>query len=208
MGGSKGGEAALLIAATFPQVRAAISVVGSGLVTQGIGQDVLTGSLLEILSTPVANWTYQGRALPYLPNIVTPELTAAVAAGEPVALRMAFAPGLAHTDLLVAATIPVERIRGAVLLVSSEDDAGYGAAFHEVAARRLAAYNHPYAWKHIVYEGAGHHIAKPPYGPTTNFLSPGPGVRFRGGGTPAGNARARAGAWHETLRFLAREIAG
>jgi dienelactone hydrolase len=57
MGGSKGGEAALLVAATFPQVRAAISVVGSGLVTQGISQDVLTGSLLEILSTPVANWT-------------------------------------------------------------------------------------------------------------------------------------------------------
>lgn len=139
---------------------------------------------------------------------MTPELEAVVAAGEPVVLGMAFAPGLELTDLLVAATIPVERIRGGVLLISSEDDAGYGAVFHEVAARRLAAYNHPYAWKHIVYEGAGHHIAKPPYGPTTVSVSPGPGVRFRGGGTPAGNARARAGTWRETLRFLAREIAG
>lgn len=207
IGGSKGGEAALLIAATFPQVRAAISVVGSGLVTQGISQDILTGSLLEILSTPVANWTYQGRALPYLPNVVTPELAAVVAAGGPVALGLASTPGLAHTDLVAAATIAVERIRGAVLLISCDDDAGYGVTFHEVAARRLAANNHPYAWQHIVYEGAGHSIAKPPYGPTTNSLSPGPGVTFRSGGTAAGTARARAGAWHETLRFLAKEIA-
>jgi hypothetical protein len=112
-GASKGGEAALLVGVTFPQVRAVVSVVGSGLVTQGISQDALTGSLLEVLSTPVANWTYQGRALPYLPNVVTPELAAIVAAGEPVPLRLAFEPGLRRTDLLGAATIPVDRIRGA-----------------------------------------------------------------------------------------------
>jgi hypothetical protein len=68
MGGSKGGEAALLVAATFPHVRAAVSVVGSGLITQGISQDVLTGSLLDILTTPVANWTWHGHPLPYLPT--------------------------------------------------------------------------------------------------------------------------------------------
>jgi dienelactone hydrolase len=206
VGGSKGGEASLLVGATFPQVRAVVSVVGSGLVTQGIGQSVLTGSFLDILSTPVASWTYQGRALPYLPNVVTPELRAAVAAGEPVALRLAFEPGLRRTDLLPAATIPVERVHGAVLLISSDDDQGYGRAFHDVAERRLAAHGHPHTWKHVVYRDAGHDIAAPPYAPTTRLLAPGPGVMFRGGGTPAGNARARADAWRQILRFLASEL--
>ena len=206
MGASKGGEAALLIGATFPEVHAVVSVVGSGLVTQGISQVALTGSLLDVLRTPVANWTYHGRALTYLPNVVTPELEAAVVAGEPVALRLAFEPALRRVDLLPAATIPVERIAGGVLLISTDDDQGYGMAFHQVAADRLAAHGHPHAWRHVVYPGAGHNIAAPPYAPTTRPLSPGPGVTFTGGGTPAGDARARAGAWQETLRFLSDEI--
>jgi dienelactone hydrolase len=139
IGASKGGEAALLVGATFPEVRAVVSVVGSGLITQGISQDVLTGSFLDILGTPVASWTHQGRELPYLPNVVTPELEAAVAAGDPVALRLAFEPGLRRADLAGAAAIAVERINGAVLLISGSDDQGYGPAFHDIAARRLAA---------------------------------------------------------------------
>jgi dienelactone hydrolase len=206
MGASKGGEAALLVGATFPQARAVISVVGSGLVTQGISQDALSGSLLDVLRTPVANWTLQGRALPYLPNVVTPELEAVVAAGEPVALRLAFDPGLRRADLLAEVTIPVEHINGAVLLISSDDDQGYGMEFHQVAAERLSTRQHPYSWRHIVYQAAGHHIAAPPYAPTTRAFSPGPGVTFRGGGTPAGDARARASAWQESLRFLSDEI--
>jgi dienelactone hydrolase len=199
MGISKGGEAALLIGATFPQPCAVISMVGSGLITQGISQDVLTGSFLQIMTTPVANWTYQGRELTYLPNVVTPELEAAVAAGAPIALRMAFE--LPPDHLLPAVTIPVERINGPVLLISGEHDQGYGPAVHHVAAQRLAANNHPY--KHLVYPGAGHLIAAPPYAPTTRSTSPGPGVTFDHGGVPAANAHARADAWQQTIRFLA-----
>jgi dienelactone hydrolase len=114
--------------------------------------------------------------------------------------------GPCRADLVPAATIPVERIRGAVLLISTEDDQGYGVAFHDVAAQRLAAHDHPYAWRHVVYERAGHNIAKPPYAPTTRSLSPGPGVTFRAGGTPADDAHARAAAWRETMRFLAEEL--
>jgi hypothetical protein len=54
-----------------------ISIVGSAVHTQGISQDIRTGSLLEILETPVVSWTYQGQDLPYLPNVVTPRLRAA-----------------------------------------------------------------------------------------------------------------------------------
>jgi dienelactone hydrolase len=206
IGASKGGEAALLIGAVFPRVRAVVSVVGSGVVTQGISQDVRTGAFLDIIRTPVASWTYHGRELPYVPNAVTAELAAAVAAGEPVALRLAFEAGMRSAGGIPAATIPVEKINGAVLLISGGDDQGYGPAFQDIAARRLARHRHPHPWDHLVFEDAGHLIAQPPYGPTTSSLTPGPGVTFRHGGTPAADARARAAGWQAILAFLAREF--
>jgi dienelactone hydrolase len=200
-GGSKGGEAALLIGSIYPAVRAVVSIVGGGLLTQGISQDVETGSLLEILRTPVPNWTHQGRELPYLPNVITPRMEAAVAAGGPVSLRWA-APDLTDASKVAEAAIPVERISGPVLLISGADDQTYGPAFQEAAVQRLAAAGHRYPFQHIVYEEAGHMFAAAPYRPTTQSVFPGPGVPFQYGGTPAADAAARLAAWHQTLRFL------
>jgi dienelactone hydrolase len=205
IGASKGGEAALLVGATFPQVQAVVSVVGSGVVTQGISQDVGTGSFLDILGTPVASWTYEGREVPYARTPVTAGLAAAVAAGQPVALRPSFEAGMPAAGPAPATVIPVERIRGAVLLLSGGDDQGYGPAFHDVAARRLARHQH--RCEHLVFEGAGHLISPPPYGPTTSALTPGPGVTFRHGGTPAADARARSAGWRAIAAFLASELA-
>lgn len=192
VGGSKGGETALLLAATFPRIRAAVSVCGSGVVTQGLGP---YQSFLEIVGTPVPHWTYHGEPLPYLPNIVTPELEARVAAGEPIRLKSVFTPGLRH-ESLAAATIPLERSDAEILLISSSDDAGYGVEFHEIAAKRRPV-------QHVVHQGAGHDIIAPPYAPTTETTSPGPGVTFEHGGTPVANAVARACAWRDTVNFLA-----
>jgi dienelactone hydrolase len=204
-GVSKGGEAALLVGSMYPAaVRAVISVVGSGLVTQGISQGVLTGSLLEILSTPVACWTYQGRELPYLPNVVTPRMAAAVAAGGPVSLGWA-APDLSNAEQVAAAAIPVERIAGRVLLISGADDQTYGPAFQDAAAQRLAIFGHPHGWQHVVHPGAGHLIAAVPHRPTTRSVFPGPGVPFQYGGTAAADAAARVATWREILAFLGQD---
>jgi dienelactone hydrolase len=204
VGGSKGGEAALLIGSLLPGLRAVISILGSGVVTQGISQDVRTGSFLDILATPVPSWTHRGRELPYLPTVVTPRMRAALAAGDPVALRWAM-PDPRHLDATADTIIPVERIDGAVLLISAEDDEGYGMALHKIAADRLAAAGHP-QWRHIVHPGAGHQIIAPPYAPTTQSADPGPGVTFRNGGSPASDAAARAATWQELLRFLAHAL--
>lgn len=206
VGASKGGEAALLIGSLLGGLRAVVSVVGSGLVTQGISQDVLGGSFLEILATPVASWTYQGCELPYLPNVSTPRMEQAVAEGSPVALRWAMPEHGHAADLVSAATTPVDRIDGAVLLISGEDDQGYGVAYHDAAARRLARSDRPGNWRHIIHKDAGHLIAAPPYGPTTQSTSPGPGVTFRHGGTPAADALAREAAWRQILDFLRQEL--
>jgi dienelactone hydrolase len=199
VGGSKGGEAALLFGATFPEIRGVVSIVGSGVMTQGIAQSIVTGSFLEILRTPVPNWTLNGEPLPYVPNVVTEEMEKLVAEGAPVSLRMAFEPGLA-LDVLAEATIPVERVNGPVLLLSTELDGGAGPAYHQIAADRLAAHGRPH--EHVVYPGAGHLIAAPPYAPTTVTQSPGPGVTFEHGGEPAATAYARADARRRTLAFL------
>jgi dienelactone hydrolase len=136
-GVSKGGEAALLIGSIYPAIRAVISIAGGGLVTQGISQDAGTGSLLEILRTPVPNWTWQGRELPYLPNVVTPRIEAAAAGGGPASPGWA-APDLSHPGKVAEAANAVERIAGPVLLTSGADDQTYGPAFQEAAAQRLA----------------------------------------------------------------------
>jgi len=209
VGGSKGGEAALLVAATFPGIRAVVCLAGSGYVTQGISQSVYTGSFREIMTTPVACWTYQGRELPYLPNVLPSRVEEALEAGEPVALGWTKPDVTADTDLAEAAAIPVEKIDGAVLLIVGGDDiGGYGVTLHDVAARRLEAHKHPHTWRHIVHPGAGHNIIAPPDGngpqPTTG---PGPsGITFLNGGTPELDLQARAETWREALKFLQQEL--
>jgi dienelactone hydrolase len=204
MGVSKGSEAALLTGATYPgAVRSVISIVGSAVHTQGISQDIATGSLLEILQTRVASWTYRGRDLPYQPNVVTPRLRAALAAGDPVSIGWVF-PDLGDPPAAGAAMIPVGRIRGPVLLVSAGDDGGYGAAYHEIAIPELR-----YPARHVVFEHAGHPIAGPPYRPTPRAAPPyrpagmpGPDADFLRTGIPAADAAARAGVWREVREFL------
>lgn len=199
VGGSKGGEAALLIGATYPAVTGVVSVVGSGVVISGISQDVMTGSFLDIMRTPVANWTLGGEPLPYVPTVVTPELEKLVAEGAPVPLKLAFEPGLTP-DVVAQATIPVERINGPVLLLAGELDGSGGPVFHQIAADRLAAHRCPH--EHVVYPGAGHQIAAPPYAPTTVTILPIAGVTFDYGGEPAATAHARADAWRRKVAFL------
>ncbi len=200
MGGSKGGEAALLAAATYPKFGAAVSIVGSGVVTSGISQSVLGGNFLDILGTPASCFTHRGQPLPFLPNVIPAELRAAVAAGDPVAMRLAFDPALELSDALGAATIPVERIQGPVLLVSSTDDAGYGPRFHDIAADRRHRAGQPIT--HLLHEDAGHAIAAPPWAPTTRHTTPGPGVTLTSRGSDQADARARWETWQSAINFL------
>lgn len=201
VGGSRGGELALLIGATYPQVRAVVSVVGSGVVTQGIGPGA---NLLQKLSYETASWTLKGEPLPYLPYYVGDELRAKIVNGEPVPLRLAFdtSDGIPED-----AEIRVENIAGGVLLISSGHDDGWPSAeLSEVALRRLKDHEHPFPFEHVVYPEAGHLIAGPPHRPATDVTYPGPGVTFSGGGVPQATAHARANAWKRTVEFLQEQL--
>lgn len=113
MGGSRGGELALLVGVHFPIVAGVIAQVPSGLVW-GSGSDA-TG----------AAWTLDGAPLPYMP---TSDAQADVEVDDAGAahwrMRGMFLADMeaAAADALAAATIPAEEIEGPVLFLSGDDD--------------------------------------------------------------------------------------
>jgi pimeloyl-ACP methyl ester carboxylesterase len=89
-GASFGAQAALLVGATFPEVRAVVSVVGSGVIKQGI----VKADFLDIMRRDIIPWTRRGEPLPFVANTVTPELEKQVENGDPVEMIFSFLPGL------------------------------------------------------------------------------------------------------------------
>ena len=92
-----------------------------------------------------------------------------------------------------------------MLLLSSDDDGSWpSTVYSDVAAVRRRAHGCPV--EHRVFAGAGHSIAGPPGMTNTSTTSPGPGVTFELGGTPAANTAARAQAWQATVDFFEEHL--
>ena len=194
-GASRGGELALLLAATFPEFRAAVSWVGSGLAYGGV---------VSIGVAPMAGWTHNGADLPFagfVPSALKMD-------APPVSLTPGFLAALENVEAVAAAEIPVERINGPVLLISGTDDAVWpSTTLSEFAVRRLRVHRHPHAVEHLVYEGAGHVIGPPVPGLTfdiTHAVHPLLGIDFAFGGTVEKNTAASLDSWPRVLSFLDR----
>ncbi|PWT80666.1 MAG: hypothetical protein C5B57_11865, partial [Blastocatellia bacterium] len=107
------------------------------------------------------------------------------------------------------AEIPVERIQGAVLLISGRDDGVWPSS--EMAERivsrlRRNAFKFPYL--SLVYDHAGHGITRP-YSSTMELNSrrhPLSGRLVHMGGTPAGTAKASADSWRQMLEFVDQHL--
>jgi dienelactone hydrolase len=193
MGHGRGGELALLLGATFPQLSATFpqlsAVVGyapSGIVWQSIGQPVRSP------------WSYRGAPLPFVPLTFDPSIFAS--------------PPVAHEPIYVLkddaetekATIPVEKIRGAVLLIAGADDQLWPSSlFSERVIDRLAAHHFSYPYKYLKYPGAGH-LFDCPYAPATvtHFRDRTTGLVIAVGGTTKDQAWANVDSWHQVCAFL------
>ena|ERR1019366_4988124 len=103
------------------------------------------------------------------------------------------------------ATIRVERIKGAVLLISGRDDHVWNSSgMSEKVMARLQRNQFPYVYKHLSYDDAGHAIGRP-YTSTMDLNDtrhPLTGRIMPFGGTPDGTARAREDSWRQVLVFL------
>ncbi len=194
IGGSAGGELALLMGANFPAIRAVVGFAASGLIYQGIG--LFSGS-------PRARWTYRGMPLPFVP--LKEDLKYLIESrwrhltGQPDIATLLYLASLRDPDLVEKATIPVEKIEGPVLLISGSDDQVWPSSFlSERVMQRLKRCGHPYADQHLCYEGAGHAIHLP-YLPTI-------GRTTALGGSLSRDAAASIDAWPHLLTFLEQTL--
>ena len=183
LGTSKGAEAALLVASRSAVVRAVVAYAPSSVAWSCI----CSGS-------PRSSWSLDGKSVTAVPPL--PQ--------QPPAVPGPVRPTINYLNRLrrapAGATIPVERIRGPVLLIAGDDDQLWPSLHmaRQVMQRRASRGGHPED-RLMAFAGAGHLIGK-------SFLPAGStriaGGRIETGGTPAGNARAQAEAWPRVVQFL------
>jgi dienelactone hydrolase len=190
IGGSRGAELALLAAAQSPEIKSVIAMSPSNVVWGGISKSPeLRGS--------VSAWTYEGKPLPFLSAKATPEL-----------MQEFYAKGALHSglydylfsdrDAVKQATIPIERIRGSVLLISGAEDRVWGSPIMaQKIMERAMQFNRADSFTSLSYDGAGHNIREP-YRPTHG--------QARLGGTAEAHARAEQDSWQKMLAFLEQNL--
>ena len=204
-GQSRGGELVLLLGTLFPaSVSAVIGYVPGAVV------HCAQNACDPALGREGPAWIYRGRPLPHVwENNRTATWAPWDEGPEPRRHADALLTALQDPEAVARARIPVEKIRGPVMLLSATDDGSWPSSLYgRMVAERLAQSGHPHAVSHLDFEGAGHSILFP-YVPTTQlgYAHPVSGRRSTSGGTPAHNAHADEASWQGVLRFLQQAVA-
>ena len=192
IGTSKGAEAALLIAARDQRVRVVAALSPSSVVWANVGPG-RDGAA----TPPRSSWTDGGTALPFVPY--DPEWTPDD--GALPAYRGLYERSLiTFADRVEAATIPVERISGDVLLAAGGDDQVWPAVdFAQRIVDRRAARQRPTTL--LTDARAGHRVRLP--GEPDEV---GGGQRMARGGTDAADRALGRLVWRELVSLL--DLAG
>ena len=189
IGGSKGGEAALAVAASSDAVRATVAYVPSHVAWQSMNWG----------DRPRSSWTLGGVPVPFVPY--SPHARARM---QQEGLRGWYEASLENADAANAAELAVERSHGPVLLISGGRDGIWPSTEMAAAtAARLRARGFIHCCEHVDYPEAGHGIMGPD---ATPERVRGPWGEIALGGTPVSNERARADGWARTLGFLHRHL--
>ena len=140
IGGSRGGELALLLASHYPDISAVVAMVPGSAVFPAIN---------DALTTP--GFSLHDKPLPFVPVpwSATPNLLVHD-------LRGAFDKMVSNTAAMEAAAIPVERINGPVYFVSaSQDEFWPSREMSDAMMARLKHHGFRHTAEHLVVEG-GH----------------------------------------------------
>lgn len=192
VGTSRGGELALLLAAHNPAFTRVVAIVPSHVVWGPVG--VFTDK-------SISAWTLGGKPLPYVSHVREPDYSAKPYRGTPD-----FLADLRQTALAEAAAIPVEKIHGAVLFLSGEDDQVWPSALMaRLAMKRLAAANHPYRFEQVSFPDAGHLIT-PGSDPGLIEAKHPTGIVMAFGGNKQANRAAQEQGWARIIEFLRADI--
>jgi dienelactone hydrolase len=206
IGGSRGGELALILGANFPQqVTAVVAQLPSGLVWPGD-----SGTLAN-----VGAWTIAGKELPYVAafgdGTTIDEPDGVKAFSETPAFHQSIAV-TSQADL-DAATTHVENTNGPIMMIAgAADDLWPSCDLAKYAMDRLSANGHAtkYGDTLLCYPDAGHNIDAFTVGvPTTTAMHTSTkvdGVYLALGGTPQGIAHATRDADAKLRAFLAQNL--
>jgi dienelactone hydrolase len=182
VGTSKGGEAALLVAATYSQVRAVVAGVPASVSWQGYDRR-------NPMDT-APSWTLNGKAVAYVPYDTSAPFTS---------VFDLYQRSLAKLDRHPDALIQVERINGPVMLVCGEaDNLWPSCPMSDAVASRLKAKGFGHRVAELKYPNAGHAA----FGMPIPAGNPALATLQAMGGDPAGNVAARADSWPKALDFL------
>ena len=208
IGGSRGAELALILATVCPRVRAVVAYAPSC---------VSWGPLGGIGSFGKSAWTYRGQQMPYVRMGISPailreyvRMTVCALLHRPYASTSLFLVALSNTASVKKALIPVEKIRGPILLISGKEDRLWPASvMSRIIVEKLAAAGFAFPCKHLDYEGAGHAIGLPglPLDAYPTQVTHSVTHRIYSlGGAPDKNAQAAELAWAEVISFLNEHI--
>ncbi|WP_207556061.1 acyl-CoA thioester hydrolase/BAAT C-terminal domain-containing protein [Intrasporangium flavum] len=186
LGTSKTAEGFLLLASDDPRVDAVVALAPSHVVWANVGP----GPDGE-LRPQHASWSRGGEPVPFVPYDDDYEV-----AGDPPEFVGLYRHSLeAAADRVVAATIPVERFFGDVLLVAGGDDRLWPAleSARAIEARRSEA---GLPTTVVSHPDAGHRVVLP------GEPVPAGGMRMARGGTEEADRALGLRAWPELLRVL------
>lgn len=190
VGMSRGGELALLVAATFPElVGPVVAYTPSSVVWQGLDLTLPPGATLS-------SWTYQGKPLPY---VASPPEAQPGQSERGVSWLPVLEAGLRDAGAVDAASIEVEKCTGPVLIVSGGDDRVWPTAkMCEMLTKRMARHGKSDGIAHLHYPDAGHMLI--PYSRPADTLVPEMLTDY--GGSPDADAAAHVDAWPRVSRCL------
>jgi len=200
VGTSIGGVAALLAAAENPEIGAVVSFNGGGLIFQSIDPDP-TARVRE-----QSTFSRGGVPLPFLPIASVPMTNESLQTAYylRVFLGAYFA---ADARAISAATVPVEKIQGPVLMIAGQSDRLLGSAtMSELAFERLCKSDFKPRFQLLAYSGAGHNLGATglpgtPATLTQELIGPNQ-IPYSFGGSPRQIESARQDSWKSAIEWL------
>jgi len=190
VGASRGGELALLLAATFPDlVGPVVAYTPSSVVWVGVDFTQPGGA-------PRSSWIHRGQPFPFLPF---PANVPPAQSERGMSTLPIFEAGLDDQGAVERAAISIERANGPVLLVSGGDDRVWPAGrMCKMIVDRMSRHERANAVKHLHYPHAGHMLF--PYARPSDAMYPAYPIDL--GGTAADDLAAHTAAWPHVIQHL------
>ena len=190
VGASKGGELALLLAATFPDlVGPVVAYTPSSVVWVGLDFTQPPGPTRS-------SWSYRGQPFPYLPF---PANVAPAHSERGLSMLPLSEAALDDHDAVERAAIATERAHGPLMLVSGGDDRVWATGrMCRMIVDRMSRHGRANDVTHLHYPPAGHMLF--PYSRPSDAMYPEYPMDL--GGTATDNLAAHGAAWPHVIEHL------